>query len=231
MNKQVLIIGGEGNGGVAASCIYDMRKRFNIKDYKVAGFINDYFKKGEEINGYPVMGGLKDIPEFLKEDYYFIWAIHSVSHAPLRISLFEKAGIPDKKLVTLVHPHAFIGEGVELGAGVMIMANSYIGPMTKIGKCTFVMANCAIGHNDDIGPFCHFSVGATVSSVIKIGKGCDVALNATIMEKVTMGDYSVAGSGAMVLKSIQPYEVVVGNPARHLKFVNKEQTKEDFDNR
>jgi len=228
MGKKVIIIGGQGNGGVAAACINDMRERYNILDYEVYGFINDFIPKGERINRYPVLGGLKDIQPYIKKDFYFIYAIHSVSHAPLRIKLFHALGIPGERLVTLIHPLCFIGEGVELAPGVMVMANSYIGPETKIGKCTFVMANCTIGHNSKIGDFCHFSVGAICSSVLNIGNGCDVALNATVMDKVTMGDYSVAGAGSLVLKDIEAYQVVVGSPARHLKYVNKEETREDF---
>lgn len=230
MSKKVIIIGGEGNGGVAAACIRDMREKFKIKDYEVAGFLNDFVKKGETINGYPVLGGLQEIQHLIEEGYYFIYAIHSISHAPLRIKTFESLNIPDEKLVTLVHPLTFIGEGVQLAPGVMIMANSYIGPETKIGKCTFVMANCAIGHNNTIGSFCHFSVGAVCSSVLTIGNGCDVALNATVMEKVTMGDFSVVGAGALCLKDVEPYQVVVGSPAKHLKYVKKDESKEEWQN-
>jgi acetyltransferase EpsM len=228
MSKKVIIIGGEGNGGVAAACIRDMRDRYNILDYEVYGFINDFVPKGEKVNGYPALGGLKDIEPYVKDDFYFIYAIHSISHAPLRIKLFNSLNIPDSKLVTLIHPLSFIGEGVELAPGVMVMANSYIGPETKIGKCTFVMANCAIGHNNKIGSFCHFSVGAICSSVLTIGDGCDVALNATVMEKVTMGDFSVVGAGALCLKNVEPYQVVVGSPAKHLKYVKPEETQEEW---
>lgn len=228
MTKKVIIIGGEGNGGVAAACISDMRKNYNINDYEVYGFLNDFVPEGEKINGHPCLGGLKNIEKYLKEDFYFIYAIHSISHAPLRIKVFESLNIPDEKLITLIHPLTFIGEGVELAPGVMVMANSYIGPATKIGKCTFVMANCAIGHNNNIGGFCHFSVGAICSSVLTIGDGCDVALNATVMEKVTMGNFSVVGAGALCLKDVEPYQVVVGSPAKHLKYVKKEETKEEW---
>jgi acetyltransferase EpsM len=231
MAKQVIIIGGDGNGGVAAACIQDMRVNYKIEEYEVYGFINDFIPAGKTINGYPVLGGLKDIGPYVAGDFYFIYAIHSISHAPLRIKLFESLGIPDEKLVTLIHPLTFIGEGCEIGPGCMIMANSYIGPETKIGKCTFVMANCAIGHNNKIGSFCHFSVGAICSSVLTIGNGCDVALNATVMEKVTMGDFSVVGAGALCLKDVEPYQVVIGSPAKHLKYVKPDETQEDFINK
>jgi len=228
MCKQVIIIGGDGNGGVAAACIQDMRVNYGLEEYEVYGFLNDFAEEGSFINGYPVLGGLKDIDKYLSGDFHFIYAIHSISHAPLRIQVFESLNIPDDKLVTLIHPLTFIGEGCEIAPGVMVMANSYIGPETKIGKCTFVMANCAIGHNNKIGGFCHFSVGAVCSSVLTIGDGCDVALNATVMEKVVMGDFSVVGAGALCLKDVEPYQVVVGSPAKHLKYVAKAETKDEW---
>lgn len=228
MSRKVIIIGGDGNGGIAAACISDMRDNYSIWEYEVHGFLNDFIAKGETINGYPVLGGLQDVNKFLDQGYYFIYAIHSISHAPLRIKIFEALNIPDERLVTLIHPLTFIGEGTEIEPGCMIMANSYIGPKSKIGKCTFIMANCAIGHNNKIGGFCHFSLGAVCGSVLNIGDGCDVALNATVMEKLTLGNFSVVGAGALCLKDVEPYQVVVGSPAKHLKYVKSDETVEDW---
>ena len=222
MAKKIIIVGGSGNGSVVASCIQDMRKRFDILDYEAYGYLNDFLNKGKLIDGLPVLGKLSDVNEYLSGNYYFMYAIHSITHGMLRMRKFKDLNIPDEKLITLVHPQTFIGEKVELAPGVMIMANSYIGPSTKIGKCTFVMANCAIGHNNIIGSFCHFSVGAAVSSVLEIGDGADICLNATVLEKLKIGKHAVVGSGAMCTKSVDDFEVVIGNPARHLRYVNKE---------
>ena len=52
MNKKVIIIGGEGNGGVIASCIEDNRNRYNDLEWEVAGFINDF---ETEVDGFPVI--------------------------------------------------------------------------------------------------------------------------------------------------------------------------------
>ena len=75
MVKKVIIIGGKGNGGVAAACIRDMQNNYNkFCDYEVAGFLNDFVSAGETINGYPVLGKLKDIETFLMQDYY-LWCL------------------------------------------------------------------------------------------------------------------------------------------------------------
>lgn len=229
MCKQVIIIGGKGNGGVAAACIRDMRINYNIQEYEVYGFINDFIPAGETINGYRVLGGLKDIGRYLAEDFYFIYAIHSITHGTLRINIFESLGIPGEKLLTLIHPLTFIGEGCEIEPGVMVMANSYIGTNTKIGKCTFVMANTAIAHDCVVGSFCHFSIGVICGSLLNIGKGCDVASNATVVEKIAMGDFSVVGAGALCLEDVEPYQIVVGNPAKHIKYVQENETREEWE--
>jgi acetyltransferase-like isoleucine patch superfamily enzyme len=76
-----------------------------------------------------------------------------------------------------------------------------------------------IGHNDNIGPFNHVSAGAVVSSYISTGKFVDICLATTVIEKVTMGDYSVAGAGALVLKDVPAREVHVGRPAAYKRHV------------
>ena len=43
MNKKVIIVGGEGNGGVIAACVEDNRERFNNLEWEIVGFVNDLF--------------------------------------------------------------------------------------------------------------------------------------------------------------------------------------------
>jgi len=221
MSKKILIIGGEGNGGVVASLIEDNRKRFNDLEFEVAGFIND-FEKGKTINDYPVMGGTDDINKFLKQDYNFVFAIHMIGRNIFTEQVFNKMNIPLDRFATVIHRSAFVANNAILEPGVVIMSNAYIGPKAHIGACSLVLANVLIGHNTTIGPLCHFSVGAIVSSYVKIGKVSDVTLGARVLEKRTLGNYSVAGAHSLVTKDIPDYEIHVGSPARFLKNVRED---------
>lgn len=221
MSKKVLIIGGEGNGGVVASLIEDNRSRFNDLEFEVAGFIND-FEKGKTINDYPVMGGTDDINKLLEQDYNFVFAIHMIGRNILTEQVFTKMNIPLDRFATVIHKSAFVASNAILEPGVVIMSNAYIGPKVHIGACSLVLANVLIGHNTTIGPLCHFSVGAIVSSYVKIGKVSDVTLGARVLEKITLGNYSVAGAHSLVTKDIPDYEIHVGSPARFLKNVRED---------
>ena len=216
MSKKVLIIGGEGNGGVIASCIEDNRKRFNNLEYEVAGFINDYEIDGI-INGYPVLGGTDDIDKFLEEDYYFMYAIHMIGRNVKSEEVFLKLNIPKERYAIIIHETAFVSDNAVIEPGVFIKSNCYVGPKTHIGQCSLLMANSMIGHDTKVGMLCHFSIGAIVGSYVNIGKVSDVTLGAIVLEKITLGNYAIAGASSLVTKDIPDNCICAGNPARILR--------------
>jgi len=213
MSKSIIIIGGEGNGGVIASAIVDMVNNYGY-DYTLEGYLNDLEEIGTKLHGYPVLGKTTEIKRFAQEGAFFVWAIHMIGQGERRRKLYYDLNIPEERLISIVHPKAFVAFNVEIGPGVFIMANSYVGPGTKIGKGTLIMANCIVGHNDVIGELCHLSAGCTVSSYVKIGNASDIALGAIVLKKRTIGDYSVLGANSLLTKDIGDREIFVGSPAK-----------------
>ncbi len=57
-----------------------------------------------------------------------------------------------------------------------------------------------------------------------IGHDVWIGWGAVIMSGVKIGNGAVVGAYAVVTKDIQPYEVVAGNPAKHIKFRFDENT-------
>jgi len=219
--KKIIILGGEGNGGVVAACIMDMNNRYQNFEFEVMGFLNDIELVGSEINGFPILGKTIEYREYIKSnDIYFIFAIHPVGHGSLRVKLFKKLAIPSDKLATIIHPSAFVGYNAEISPGVMIMANSYVGTSAKIGKCALLMSNTVVGHNTTVSEFCHISVGAIVSSYVNLGEASDIALNATVLEKINIEKNAVVGAGAMITKDVLENQIVVGNPQKVLRLAS-----------
>jgi UDP-3-O-[3-hydroxymyristoyl] glucosamine N-acyltransferase len=215
MSKKVVIIGGEGNGGVIAACIEDNRTRFGDLEWEVAGFVNDY---EQEVCGYHVIGTLKDIPVLLQNpDYYFMWGIHLVARNVLTEKMFREAAIPRERFATIVHKTAFIGQGATIEPGVMVMSNSYVGPGARIGLCSLIMANCSIGHNINIDELCHCSVGSIMTGYSKLSFCSDLAVGATLLAFRVVGKYAMAAAGSLIAHDIPDYEIHAGIPARFLK--------------
>lgn len=59
---------------------------------------------------------------------------------------------------------------------------------------------------------------------VTIGNDVWIGYGATIMSGVTICDGAVIAARSHVVKSVKPYEVVGGNPARHIKFRFDEET-------
>lgn len=217
--RKVAILGGLGNAALVAAAIEHAR-RMNATDLEVVGFLNDREELGTMIDMFPVIGKTSDAKRLLDEGYWFINTILRIDGNRERIALFESLQIPDERLVTFVHPMAYVAPTVQLGAGCIIMPNVSMSPGTKLGTGCLMMAGSMMGHDNVVGDFCHIAAQAAVGSYLTIGKGVHIGLNATVKENLTIGDYATLGAGAVLTKNIGENEIWAGNPARFLRYAN-----------
>lgn len=216
MSKKIIILGGLGNGSVIANAIVDANKR-GCNEWEFIGYLNDRQEKDSFIEGFPVLGKIRDASEFIKKGFYFINAIYRIDGQKERIELFESLKIPDSSLATFVHPLAYVAPNVKMDAGTVVMPNVSVSSGTTFGKCCLVMVGATIGHNNNIGNYCHFAAQCCTSSFIKISDGVHIGLNATIRENLEISKNSALGMGSVLLKNIGENEIWAGNPAKFIR--------------
>lgn len=117
-----------------------------------------------------------------------------------------------------VHPKAKIEYPWNLTLGKMssigenswayAMAPITIGSLTCIGKDSYLITG---SHNINSSTF------DLVTKPIEIGNGCWITTGVTILPGCKLGDYCVIAANSTVTKSVEPYDVVGGNPAKFLK--------------
>lgn len=61
---------------------------------------------------------------------------------------------------------------------------------------------------------------------VVIKKNAWIGMGAIICPGVTIGEYAVVGAGAVVTRDIPDYAVVVGSPAKIIKFLNRDEIKD-----
>jgi UDP-2-acetamido-3-amino-2,3-dideoxy-glucuronate N-acetyltransferase len=135
-----------------------------------------------------------------------------------------------------------IGKGTKIWHFTHIMSGSVIGENCNLGQNVVVSPQVTLGNNvkvqnnvsiytgviceDDVflGPSMVFTNVINPRSAIArkdqykktlVEKGASIGANATIICGVNIGCYAFIGAGAVVTKDVLPYELVVGNPARH----------------
>lgn len=106
--------------------------------------------------------------------------------------------------------------------------NLTMGPLSSIGEKSWIyaMAPITIGSKTCIGKESYLITGShnissnsfeLITKPITIGDGCWITTGVTVLQGVTIGDYSVVAANSTVTKSVEPWSVVGGNPAKFLK--------------
>ena len=67
----------------------------------------------------------------------------------------------------------------------------------------------------------------TTKGDVEIGNDVWIGLGAVIMSGVKIGDGAVIGAYSILTKSVEPYEIVAGNPAKHIRY-RFDQERIDF---
>lgn len=153
---------------------------------------------------------------------------------------------------SLIHKTAKLGENIFVGSNVIVGKNCSIGSNTYLNQNTMFFSGeigsyCSISYNCVIGAANHpinlLSTSPKIYGVNNsfknkewkndyespplIGSDVWIGANAIIMQGVTIGDGAIIGAGAIVTKDVPSYAIVVGIPAKIIKYrFSKEIIKE-----
>lgn len=208
---QVVILGGSGDGLVAAQVIRDLRR--SGQEIELMGFLNDHADRGETIGGYPVLGKTADWPE-LSENVLFHCCLLSVGKMRQRADLIKALAIPEERLVSLIHPSACIADDVVIGRGALIASHVTCQPGARIGRLGSIRAGANIGHDVTLNDYVYVGPNATLCGYATVAEGGYVAPNSVVRERLHMGEYSVLAAGGVAFKDIESNATWIGNPAR-----------------
>lgn len=148
----------------------------------------------------------------------------------------------------IVDEGSTVGEGTRIWHWCHIMKDVEIGRSCNIGENAFIESGVSLGNNvkvknnvalytgvvceDDVflGPNCVFTNVSNPRSFIErkkefkktiIRHGATIGANATIVCGNDIGEYAFIGAGSVVTKTVAPYTMVIGNPAKFYAHVCK----------
>lgn len=115
--------------------------------------------------------------------------------------------------------NVFIANNVKIGNNCKVQNNVSIYEGVEAGNNVFFGPSCVL--TNDKNPRCEYSKNGNYISTI-IEDGVTIGANSTIVCGIKLGKYCLVGAGAVVTKDIEPYSVVVGNPAKKIGTINEE---------
>lgn len=129
----------------------------------------------------------------------------------------------------IIFENAKVGENCNVCAHTLIENDVTVGNNVTIKSGVFLWDGITIEDNVFIGPNATFTNDKAPRSKIYpsefartiVKAGASIGANATILPGLTIGIKSMVGAGAVVTKSVPDYAVVVGNPAKVIKYIKE----------
>lgn len=123
-----------------------------------------------------------------------------------------------------------IGEGCNIGQNVVISPDVVLGNGCKVQNNVSIYTGVICEDDVFLGPSMVFTNVTNPRSAVNrkseyrktvVGKGATIGANATIVCGHDIGAYAFIGAGAVVTKTVKPYALVVGNPARQMGWMSE----------
>nr|WP_312579445.1 acetyltransferase [Sedimentibacter sp.] len=209
--KKLVIIGVGGFGREVAWLI----ERFNAvnPNWNLIGFIDDNEKlHGSLVGGYPVLGSC----DWLNQNKKNVYAVCAIGSAKIRKNVIEK--LNGVRFATLIDPNAIISDRVRIGEGSIICAGNIITVDIEIGTHVIVNLDCTIGHDVVLRDFVTIYPGVNISGNTILEESVEMGTGSQIIQGLRVGEGTIVGAGAVVVKELPKECTAVGSPARVIKY-------------
>lgn len=133
-----------------------------------------------------------------------------------------------------IAPNATVVGDVELGENVNIWYGAVIrgdhGRIT-LGDCTNIQDNAVLHDGLTLGKNCTVGHGAIVHGCT-VGDNCLIGMGAIVLSGAVLEDNCIVGAGAVVTGKTKaaPGSVLLGSPAKVIKYATEEQIRDTIHN-
>ena len=212
-----------GAGGLAREVYWvfcDSNEK-TAQKWKVLGFIDDNRANlGKNLCGLTVLG---DFRWFKRRGIGQVKAVCAMGSPRAKRSMVERAARVGLEFCTIVHPSVQMSKYVDLGFGTVITAGCILTTQVRIGNHVFLNLDTTVGHDVVIEGFVNMAPGCHISGNVTLKEGTDLGTGAVVLQGITVGQWSTVGAGAVVIEDVPDNAVVVGVPARVIRY--KEQSE------
>ncbi|MDR4987441.1 MAG: acyltransferase [Bacteroidales bacterium] len=139
---------------------------------------------------------------------------------------------------THIMPDCEIGENCNFGQNVVVSPGVKLGNNVKVQNNVSIYTGVECEDDVFLGPSMVFTnIVNPRSAVIRrdqyvktlVRRGASIGANATIVCGIEIGEYAFIGAGAVVIRDVPAYALVVGNPAKHIGWMSEFGHRLEFD--
>ncbi|MDB6072342.1 MAG: transferase hexapeptide repeat containing protein [Verrucomicrobiales bacterium] len=123
------------------------------------------------------------------------------------------------EIINAIHPSAILPRDCQLGLGSQILAGAVVGVEVVLGEGCIINTKASVDHESILGDGCHLAPGATLAGCVEVGSGTLIAVGATVLPRIKIGSNAIVGAGSVVTRDVPDNAVVMGQPARVVRWL------------
>lgn len=192
-------------------------------EYDVLGFtLDSSYIDSPSYLGLPLIPFEEIVDIYPPNEYKMFIAIGYSKLNQNRIDKYNQAKSKGYVLASYVSSKSTSWPGLVVGENTFIMEDNTIMPFCVIGNNILVFVNNIISHHmvikDHVTITSHCAIGGNVI----IEEKAFIGLNASLRNNIVIGRGAIIGTAANVVKDVDDYKVMMGNPAKALEIDSSE---------
>ena len=209
-----------GAGGLGEFVLYILSYS---PEARVRAFLDDNPDlQGKELKGLPILSPDIETLASLREEGVS-HGIVAIGDGRVREKLSHRLEESGYEICSAVHPTAHISPQVSLGKGAIVGSRANLFYDATVGDFVFVGPSVTVSpHSLVIGNNVELCVGCMVAGNVHIHDNAFVGAASNVVHRafgrLSVGEDAIIGAGALVLEDVPPRAVVVGVPARIIRY-------------
>lgn len=206
--QNFIIIGGGGH----SKCVIDTLNKRNIKIHSI---FDDNHERIGPLAGCEVT--VQNIPDAQWWKDCRDKTIIAIGSNSARKQIANRLG--NISWGNAIHPTAVVCDEAIIGQGVYIGANVIIQPGAVIGDHCIINTGSIIEHDVIIDSYCHIAPGSVITGGGILGQGVLIGAGSVVIPEKNIGEWSVIGAGSVVVSNVGAFKKAYGNPCRVISTV------------
>lgn len=185
-------------------------------------FVDDREDRPATVNGIPVIS----FSQLISDEHRDRQVVVAVGEGRTREKIERRALDAGIAIGSIHAPTARVLDGNSIGPGavlcdhVTITSNVEIGRNFQANIYSYVAHDCVVGNYVTLAPRVSLNGNIRVEDYAYIGTGA-MFVQGKDGRPLIVGEGAVVGMGSVVTKPVEPYTLVVGNPARPLRKLSR----------
>jgi len=203
MRPRIVLLGAGGHAKVIADILLES------DEMEIAGCVT-LGDKGSLV-GFPVLGGDDKLPQLCASG--ITRAFPAIGDNARRMTAIDRLSALGFTLVNAISRRASVSPRASLGSGVAIMPGAVVNVGSTVSDGAIINTGATVDHDCAIGRCAHIAPGCHLAGKVRVGKGALLGVGVSVIPGLSIGDWTLVGAGAVVIRDLPSQSKAVGVPA------------------